>query len=191
MLAPIAVRTRVVIIAHRNELARPTNTGRLASRLLAGATLRIRGAAPSEARSEAPSAPQPDTSSDPARRLVLFPTDGARALSPREVGPDPLMLVVPDASWSQARRIVHREPIARDAERVALPPGAPSRYLLRRAGREGGLCSLEAIARALAILEGPSIEAHLLAVLDAFVARHQSIRPRRARARRARQDLLR
>jgi DTW domain-containing protein YfiP len=87
----------------------------------------------------------------------------------------PLVLVVPDGSWSQARKIARRDPLAQGAEHVTLPPGAPSRYGLRRSPRAGGLCTLEAIARALGILEGGEVEPALLAVLETFVARHRAI----------------
>ena len=61
------------------------------------------------------------------------------------------------------------------AEPVMLPPGAPSRYGLRRAPREGTVSTLEAVARALAVLEadGAEIERGLMAILDAFVERSQ------------------
>src|SRR5262249_3163913 len=84
---------------------------------------------------------------------------------------EPVVLLVPDGTWRQARRMLHRDPDARDAEPVTLPPGAPSRYELRRAPSEGALSTLEAVARALALLEGAEVERGLMDVLDAFVQR--------------------
>jgi DTW domain-containing protein YfiP len=84
-----------------------------------------------------------------------------------------VVLLVPDGNWNQARRIVRRDPDARDAEPVALPPGAPSRYGLRRAPREGAVSTLEAVARALGVLEGEEAERALTVLLDAFVERTQ------------------
>jgi DTW domain-containing protein YfiP len=92
-------------------------------------------------------------------------------LSPDDGCGEPVVLLVPDGNWSQARRIVHRDPDARDAEAVRLPPGAPSRYRLRRSPREGTVSTLEAVARALAVLEGEAIERGLARLLEVFVAR--------------------
>jgi DTW domain-containing protein YfiP len=90
------------------------------------------------------------------------------------------VLVVPEGSWGQARRAVRREPWLLDAERVCLPSGPPSHYRLRTAPHEHGLSTLEAVARALGVLEGEAIERALLAMLDAFVERSLAVRGRRA-----------
>jgi len=146
------VKTRVLVVMHYVEALRSTNTGRLVARMIPGATLRVRGALDTQhsVSEEAPA----------GRRLVLFPADGARLLDPRDAGDD-LVLVVPDGTWTQARRIHRRDPAARGAEAVMLPPQDPSEYGLRRNPRPGGLCTLEAVAAALGVLEGPAVEAAL------------------------------
>lgn len=172
-LPRLSNRTRVVVVLHHNELAKTTNTGRLAVRMLARAEVRVRGA------HHAPLATvSPDLRA--ARRLLLFPAPGARLLSAHDLAPDlepsrPTVLVVPDGSWSQARKIARRDPLAVDAEPVTFPPGPPSRYRLRRSPRADGLCTLEAIARALGVLEGAATESALLDALDTFVAHHRAI----------------
>ena len=111
---------------------------------------------------------------------MLFPAPGARELVPADVAVRGLVLLVPDGSWTQARKAIRRDPALAGVETVTLPPGPPSRYRLRRSPRDGGLCTLEAIARALAILEGPAVEARMLAVLDRFVERTLAVRSGRA-----------
>src|SRR5262245_17476942 len=69
-LSRLAVRTRVVIVAHRREAMSSTNTGHLAARMLEGAEVRVHGR-----RDQAPRAPLPE-----GRRLVLFPRGDARVL---------------------------------------------------------------------------------------------------------------
>jgi DTW domain-containing protein YfiP len=101
---------------------------------------------------------------------------GARLLSPEDVVGEPPVLLVPDGTWSQARKLLQRDPDLQRAEIVTLPPGPPSRYGLRRNAREGTLCTLEAIARALGIMEGREIEARLMSVLDLFVGRSLAVR---------------
>jgi DTW domain-containing protein YfiP len=69
-----------------------------------------------------------------------------------------------------------REPWAQGAEPVTLPPGPPSRYTLRAITRPGAVCTFEAIARALAILEGPAIEQAMMPVLEEFFRRFEHTR---------------
>ncbi|WP_437741806.1 tRNA-uridine aminocarboxypropyltransferase [Sorangium sp. So ce302] len=165
-LPRLPVRTRVVLLTHRIERTRSTNTGRLVARLLEGAEVRVRGEI--EPR---PRPPLPE-----GRRLVLFPSPEARTLTPDDAGGEPVVLLVPDGNWNQARRVVHRDADARGAEPVTLPEGAPSRYGLRRAPHEGALSTLEAVARALGLLEGPAIERRMIEAFDVWVHRATRVR---------------
>lgn len=162
-LPRLAVRTRVVVMMHRREAATSSNTGRLAARVLEGASVRVRGLARGD---ESDPAPLPA-----GRRLVLFPAAEARLLTPADAEGEGVVLLVPDGTWAQARRLLRRDDIFQGAEVVTLPPPGPSRYGLRRHAREGSVCTLEAVGQALAILEGGDIEDRLNAVLDRFVAR--------------------
>lgn len=159
-LPRLAVKTRVLVVMHRREAITSSNTGRLAVAVLEGARVRIRGALDDGPRPPLPS----------GRRLALFPREGARVLGPQDAA-EPIVLIVPDGTWGQARRLLYRDADLCSAEPVALPPVAPSRYPLRRNRREGTVSTLEAIAAALGVLEGPAIELALLAVLDRFVER--------------------
>jgi DTW domain-containing protein YfiP len=161
------VRTRVVLIAHRREASTSSNTGRLAARMLEGAEMRVLP------RTQAP---EPDAPLPEGRRLLLFPRGDARVLAPEDAAGERVVLLVPDGTWSQARRMIHRAPVLAGAEFVTIPPAAPSRYRLRTPTRDGALCTLEAIAYALGILEGVTVETALLAALDDFVARSLAAR---------------
>jgi len=154
------VATRVVIVMHHVETRRASNTGRLAARIL-GADVRLRGT-----RTPIPRAPMPE-----GRRLLLFPAATARVLREEDGRRGPVVLIVPDGNWKQASRVMHRDEDAIGAEIVTLPAGPPSRYRLRRRPNEGALSTFEAIARALAILEDPSIEGEMMRALDLFVER--------------------
>ena len=165
-LPRLAVRTRVVVMMHRREAVTSSNTGRIAARVLEGASVRVRGGDP-----EIDPAALPE-----GRRLVLFPAAEARLLTREDAEGDGVVLLVPDGTWAQARRLLRRDAIFQGAEVVMLPPAGPSRYGLRRHAREGSVCTLEAIGQALGVLEGGSIEAQLVEVLDRFVARSQRAR---------------
>ena len=87
---------------------------------------------------------------------MLYPSEHARLLTHADARDD-LVLVVPDGTWTQAGRIARRDPAAIGAEHVKLPDRGPSRYALRSTDRPGAVSTIEAIAHALAILEGPAI----------------------------------
>lgn len=160
-LSPIPVRTRVVLLIHRAEIRKSTNTGRVAARVLEGAEIRLRGERDAEARPPLPE----------GRRLILYPHPTARELSPADAQGERVVLLVPDGNWPQARRTFLRDPDARGAEPVRLVPGAPSRYGLRSSPREEALSTLEAIARAMGLLEGAEVERRMMRAFDAFVSR--------------------
>jgi len=145
---------------HRNEVPKSTNTGRLAVAMLEGATLRVRGR-PDEVVGAPPA----------GKRLVLFPMPDARVLTRADAEGEPPVLIVPDGNWSQARRMLIRDPWASNAEVVRLADLGPTRYPLRRNLRAGTACTLEAVARALAILEDERLEREMLAALRVFVDR--------------------
>jgi len=165
-LPRVASRTRVVVVMPQRESITSTNTGRLAAQMIEGAVVRVRGL-----RDGPAPAPVPD-----GRRLVLFPQEGARLLGAEDARGEATILLVPDGTWSQTRKLCKREPLLAEAEAVALPPAPAGRYDLRRNAPAGTVCTLEAIARALGVLEGAAIEAQLLAALDLFVARSRAAR---------------
>lgn len=156
----------MVLLTHRIERTKSTNTGRLAARLLEGAEIRERGTIEPKERPPLPE----------GRRLLLYPAPGARALSTDDARGEPVVLLVPDGSWNQARRVVNRDPDALGAEPVGLPEGPPSGYGLRRAPREGALSTLEAVARAIGLLESPAIERVMLDVFAVWVERATRVR---------------
>jgi DTW domain-containing protein YfiP len=165
-LPRLAARTRVVLLTHRIERTKSTNTGRLVARLLEGAEIRERGELDPKERPPLPE----------GRRLILFPAPEARELSRDDGRGGPVVLLVPDGNWSQARRAFNRDPDAKGAEPVTLPEGAPSRYGLRRAPRDGSLSTLEAVARALGVLEGAALEREMMAAFDTWVERATRVR---------------
>lgn len=137
---------RVVVIQHVLELSERSNTGRHVASAWPDTSVRHFGV-PHEAL-------QLD---DLAGAWLLWPGEGAAPPG------RPSSLVVVDASFSQARRMVQKLPQLRTLPRLSLAPPPGRRSL--RAAPEGGLSSLEAVAEAIALLEGdvaarPLREAH-------------------------------
>ena len=162
-LPHLATRTHVCFITHKMEDLKSTNTGRLARAVLDNSSLVLFG-------NDLPALP---TAPWPAghRPVVLFPQRGAPAVTPALLhDARPLCLVALDGTWRQANRwrkrfLVERVPFA------VPPPGGPGAYRLRAAPGEAGLCTLEAVARALGALEGGDVERALVDALELFQSR--------------------
>ncbi len=166
LIVPVEARTQVICVLHKMEQWKTTNTGHLMSRVLTGCECRVRG--------EQEQALDTRDFDDPTRRTwVLFPCEEARVIDAALVASDPrpVRLVVPDATWQQARRIVRRVDALQRAPKVTLPQLAASRYRLRKHGREGGLCTYEAITEALCLIEGEALREPLERILRVFVER--------------------
>ncbi|MFE8600677.1 tRNA-uridine aminocarboxypropyltransferase [Archangium violaceum] len=144
----VETRTRFLLVQHVVETWKKSNTGRVAALALANSRLLIHGAQGESL----------DTAllSEPGTWL-LYP-DGPTV--PPDA-PAPRQLVVLDASWSQARRMTQRVPVLRALPRLVLPPPEPGMLRLREPTHPSGMSTLDAIARAVAALEGPEAAAPL------------------------------
>jgi DTW domain-containing protein len=173
-LITLPTRTRLVLLLHQLEIHKPTNTGRLALRCLPSSELALRGrldaSADSGGRPGLPKAAIIDPAQPPpwlaraVRPVLLFPDPDAVPLADfRDEGP-PVTLVVPDGTWSQAVRARRRVAGLASIPCAVLPAGLVSTYRLRHEPRAGRLSTLEAIAHALGILEGPAVAESLLAI---------------------------
>lgn len=161
-LPVLAPATRIVILAHRVELAKSTNTGRLVARMLGErAVLQLHDAEW-----------QPELSSQGA--YVLFPADDAQPLE--HVADRIQTLIVPDGTWAQTRRLARKHPGCKDLPKVCLTDAPRSAYALRRARLHGGLCTLEAVAHALRVLEGNTCADTLMTVFASWVERALMVR---------------
>jgi DTW domain-containing protein YfiP len=144
----VETRTRFLLVQHLVEARKKSNTGGVAALALPNSRLLTYGA-PDEALDTA-------VLSEPGTWL-LFP-DGPAA--PPDA-PVPRQLVVLDASWSQARRMSQRIAELRALPRLVLPPPEPGLLRLRDPTHPSGMSTLDAIARAVAVLEGPEVAAPL------------------------------
>lgn len=163
LIPRIVTRTRLTLVIHRFEARKPTNSGRLAVDCLVNSEIRLRG------NEDEPIEPfEWDESVQP---LLLFPAMDAIPLTQFANCPKPISLVVPDGTWRQAFKARARVPGLMHIPCVVLPPGIPTRYRLRTQPNEHSLGTMEAIARALGILEGPHVQHELERVFLALVER--------------------
>jgi len=152
LVPDLRARTPVVIVAHPHELSKPTNTGRFVPTSLDRGSLVLRG----------------ELAAPPDGAAVLFPSDDAVPLDPAR---SPTTLYVPDGTYKQARRMLRRDAHLSALPRVALPKAVRAVGHMRRGAEPHQLSTYEAVARALGILEGPEIEAPMLAFVEIVVKR--------------------
>jgi DTW domain-containing protein YfiP len=152
----LETRTRIIIVRHRAETFRSSNTGRLAHLALVNSELVDYGGVGAMAM---PSL---------ADAWLVFPEgEPARA---RPVAP-PAQLVVLDATWSQARRMFRKLDALRGLPILRLPVAAPSAARLRAAPAPGRVSTIEAVAMALRLVEGDVAAAQLDGLFQTAVAR--------------------
>lgn len=171
LIVPVEPRTHVLILQHPLEARQAKGSARLLHLSLAGSALlqgerfaqeRLRQALYAEGR-------QP---------LLLYPPTPGGLLPPApapapDLLADPcrLRLVALDATWGKSLKMMLDHPLLQGLPRLALPPGVPTAYVIRKAPRPGQLSTLEAVCAALALLEGDAARyAPVLAAFDAFVA---------------------
>lgn len=172
-IVPVQNHLRVLVVMHWAESHRSSNTGRLVRLALRDAEVAIR-ASPRNG----PAVLALRAEEKPA--VVLYPSDDAVPLGEwaRRHGP-PRTLIVPDGTWSQARKCVYREPAIAGLPTVTVGEGDEvARYRLRRPPRLGRFGTAEAVALALAALEDPGAET-LLHTFNTFVERSLKNRGRR------------
>ncbi|MEK6257085.1 MAG: tRNA-uridine aminocarboxypropyltransferase [Planctomycetota bacterium] len=166
MIPKLALQTRVIILMHTCEEVLTTNTARLAAKALTNSEVRIHSR--KDERMSSDGLRQPGRSS-----LLLYPSPLSVELTPEYASrlEGPVNLIVPDANWRQTTKFVRREPGLVGIPHVRLPPGPPSEYRLRTQRSAQNLCTLEAIARAIGILESREAQASLETLLRVLVER--------------------
>ena len=155
----LACATPVVLFQHALDAERPSNTGRLVTAMLSGSETIIVGRPGGV----------PPWSPPPGRpRWILHPDGRPLVADDRARRP---CLLVPDGTWSQTRRMSQRVSWLREAEPVRVDVEGPRGAVLRQPRKPGLLCTLEAVAHALAVIESPDVAEAMLDVLDELVAR--------------------
>ena len=171
-IQPVTVCVDLFILRHWKESWRTSNTGRLAALAIENAVLLDYGG---------PGTALDDTPLLEANTFLLFPSlteskgllaDAAEPPStPLETlldsGTTPSKLVIVDASWSQARKLVRRIPALRDLPRVTFAPSKKVTTRLRRPPFPGAMATIEAVSAAVGTLGYPDT----MATLDSLFAR--------------------
>lgn len=156
------LKTKICLVIHRRELKRTTNTGQLALKSLTNSEMRIRG------DKSISGLDLSDLLTPNYRTLLFYPSETAVELDENLVNesPLPIQLIVPDGNWRQASKVNTRYPELKDIQRVKIGKINPSDQHLRAEHFPEGMATLEAIATALQIIEGPEAGLQLMQLYD-------------------------
>jgi DTW domain-containing protein YfiP len=156
----IATRTRIVIVRHHHEQFRSSNSGRLAHLALSNSEIVDHGGSGGPAQL-----------GDLDGAWLLFPEGEPVHAAP---APPPSQLIVLDATWSQARRMYRKLDALRGLPLLRLPDDPMPQARLRQSPGPGRVSTIEAIARALRLLEGDEMATPLEQLFAVAVGRAQS-----------------
>lgn len=164
-LEPIETRTRFVFLMHPKEFKQEkAATGRLTHLCLPNSSLHMGKSFDDDPEVRA-------LLSDPRHHAVLlYPGPSALNLSePAEGALDPLgaaladgsrtlLVVILDATWSGARKMLRLSPCLQALPRVMFTPKDTSRYVIKQQPQAGCLSTLEATHELLTVLEARGLD---------------------------------
>ncbi len=169
--AEVCMGMDVVIVMHREEVFKPTNTGRLIEDTLPHNSFVF------EWSRTRPSPALLHLLDSADRRVVVLYPAGEEGLqvTPEQVSAPGdekrLTLVVLDGTWRQARRMFHLSPWLNRHPRLQLQDVQPGAYAVRAAPRDQQLATAEAVAAAMAQC-GETAAAELLAAYFSVFNQH-------------------
>ncbi len=123
---------KLILLTHRRELERPTNTGQLIQQCLPD-TLKVVWQRKH---------PDPCLLKLIEQKQVALLYRSERALT-ASLKQDFEYFILIDATWQEARKIYNHSPYLHGLPHLTLVPANASRYHLRRNQPEGGLCTVE------------------------------------------------
>lgn len=163
LITSLDLKTKIALVIHRKELKRTTNTGQLALKCLVNSEIRIRG------EQNCKPLDLSDLLTANYQTYLFFPSDDAVELTSELVqsSPLPIQLIVPDGNWRQASKVFSRHPELKLLIKVKISNVNKSNLHLRTEHTPEGMATLQAIALALGIIEGPNVQKILLDLYDA------------------------
>ncbi len=167
--------THLTVIMHSKENKKTTNTGRIACLALPNSSMHFRGVqgAPLDNDLILKANYEP---------MLLTLNERSEVLTKEMVQKinRPIQLIVPDGNWRQANKMGHREKALKDILWVKIDSQKidSERKRMRKEHSKEGMSTLEAIAKALGIIEGSQIEAILDKLYVNMTTKTISTRPK-------------
>ena len=162
---------------HPHEVKKPIGTGRMSHQCLSNSTIWI-GADFTKSKQV------DDLINDPKLfPILLFPGGQSKNLSlmttteRQGIYPDgrELVIIVLDATWIYAKKMLYRSPNLQVLPRVCFNPPHLSRFLVRKQPSDECFSTIEAIHEILNLM-GSTSHGHLIEVFDKMVARQLTFR---------------
>lgn len=162
LIPKLDLATRLCLVVHAKELKRTTNTGRLAVHALVNSEMRVRG-------DTHETLDLSDLLQPKYRTVLFYPSDEAVELNEEFVrqDPRPIQLIVPDGNWRQASKVHSRHHELKDIPRVMITATNTATYHLRAETTAEGMATLQAIAEAMGVIEGPTAKESLMKLYNA------------------------
>lgn len=165
--APIHTPLQADVLIHKREYWRPTSTGRLINRVVAGSRGHVFWQEKPPAR---------DAMVAPGRELWILHPRGEEL--PANADPAGVQVLLLDGSWSEAGSML--EVVGKWGRRISLPMTEPSRYWLRNAPGAGKYATVEALMFLYAAMGLVDAEAQLRLQFELHV--YAGLRTRGAKA---------
>lgn len=160
-------KIKVSVVMHFSERWLTSNTAYFAKEVLSDCDIFERG----NLASELNSFKDEEFNKENTDYIYLYPTPDSRPIEEYVKGTNEVVLVVPDGSWSKAKKFHKREEILKNMNKFHLTNVGVSQYQLRKSPGENFLCTYEAIAKALGILDSKEVEEEMLDFFKIFVDR--------------------
>jgi DTW domain-containing protein YfiP len=170
ILPTVTMRTEFLILQHIYEAQRPSNTGRLVALSMPNSRI-----IPCGGGTRIGLSPIDDELLRVPGTCLLWP-DGTGSQSGMSDLTLPDRVVVIDATWQQARRLYSSMPVLQALPRLVLPTSIRCRDRLREQHRSDGMSTIEAVAAAVAKIEGIETAKPLEKLYDELVRRTISLR---------------
>lgn len=170
LLPSVLTKTQFLILRHVWEAERPSNTGRLAALAMPNARI-----IPCGGGTRTGLKPLDEDMLQVPGTWLLWP-DGTETSKKISDSTPPVRIAVIDATWQQARRLFSTTPALRALPRLALPEPIRSRDRLRQQHRPDGMSTIEAVAAAVAMMEGTEAARPLEELYDELVRRPAALR---------------
>ena len=157
-IVPMPTRTKFVLLMHPKEFKQEkAGTGRLTHLCLPDSEIVMGIGFDDDERVQA-------LVRDPHHfPVLLYPGETARNLSQGELtaadlGGRRLVVLILDATWACARKMLRLSPTLQRLPRVMITPSAPSRYVIKQQPQAGCLSTLEAVHEVLVALDRSGLD---------------------------------
>lgn len=155
------LKTKLSLVIHAKELKRTTNTGRLAVKCLVNSEMLVRGLPDSVL--DLTKSISPDY-----ENVLFYPSEDAIELTDAWVRKQskPIHLIVPDGNWRQASKVHIRHKELSHLPRIKFSEVNSDLNFIRAESKAEGMATLQAIAKALGVIEGPAVEQQLMQLYE-------------------------